>query len=45
MVIVTDSGATISSTVVQGTTNQQLPQNPAPPPASMRRVMYWKEWF
>ncbi len=43
-VIVTESG-TITSTVVQGTTNQQLPQNPAPSPTGLRRVLYWREVF
>jgi hypothetical protein len=44
-VILTDTGATISTSVVAATTSQQLPSNPAPPPSYMRRVLYWREVF
>jgi type IV pilus assembly protein PilY1 len=43
MVVMTDSGTTLTSTVIQGTTDQQLPQNTVPPPSTMRRILYWKE--
>jgi type IV pilus assembly protein PilY1 len=45
VVVITDTGATISTSVVAATTSQQLPSNPAPPPSSMRKVLYWKEVF
>jgi type IV pilus assembly protein PilY1 len=41
--IINDQGVTVSATVTAGTTNQQLPNNPAPPPANMRRILYWRE--
>jgi type IV pilus assembly protein PilY1 len=43
IVIITDAGATITSSVITATTSQQLPSNPAPPPTAMRRVLYWRE--
>jgi type IV pilus assembly protein PilY1 len=43
IVIITDSGATITSSVITATTSQQLPSNPAPPPTAMRRILYWRE--
>jgi len=43
IVIITDTGATITSSVITATTSQQLPSNPAPPPTAMRRVLYWRE--
>jgi type IV pilus assembly protein PilY1 len=45
IVIITESGATLTTSVVAATTSQQLPSNPAPPPTSMRRVLYWREVF
>jgi type IV pilus assembly protein PilY1 len=47
VVIITDSGtsASVSTTVIAATTSQQLPTNPAPPPSTMRRILYWKENF
>jgi len=45
VVVITDTGTTISTSVVAATTSQQLPSNPAPPPSSMRKVLYWKEVF
>jgi hypothetical protein len=44
-VVITDTGTTINTSVVAATTSQQLPSNPAPPPSSMRKVLYWKEVF
>lgn len=43
--IINDTGVAVSATVTAGTTNQQLPSNPAPPPDNMRRVLYWREAF
>jgi type IV pilus assembly protein PilY1 len=43
MVVITDTGATVSTTVIQATTDQQLPNNPVPPPAAMRRILFWRE--
>ena len=45
VVVITDTGTTISTSVVAATTSQQLPSNPAPPPTSMRQVLYWREMF
>jgi len=45
IVIITDAGATLTTTVIAATTNQQLPSNPAPPPDTMRRILYWREVF
>jgi type IV pilus assembly protein PilY1 len=42
---VTDSGGTVTSNAITGTTSQQLPSNPAPPPTSMRQFLYWTERF
>ncbi len=45
IVIITGTGATLTTSVVAATTSQQVPSNPAPPPISMRRVLYWHETF
>jgi len=45
IVIISDTGATVTTSVIAATTSQQLPSNPAPPPASMRNILYWKENF
>jgi len=45
VIVLTESGATISTSVIAATTNQQLPSNPAPPPSAMRRVLYWRDMF
>ena len=45
VIVITDSGATVETSVVAATTSQQLPNNPAPPPNSMRKVLYWREIF
>jgi type IV pilus assembly protein PilY1 len=37
------SGATVTTSVVAGTTSQQLPSNPAPAPSSLKRLLYWRE--
>ena len=39
-----ESGATIISNVVVGTTSGELPSNPAPPTVA-KRVLYWREVF
>jgi type IV pilus assembly protein PilY1 len=43
--IISESGATISTSVIVATTSQQLPSNPVPPPSAMRKVLYWREVF
>jgi type IV pilus assembly protein PilY1 len=45
VVVITESGVTLTTSVIAATTSQQLPSNPAPPPTSMRRVLYWREAF
>jgi hypothetical protein len=45
IIIINDQGVSVSATVTAGTTNQQLPNNPAPPPDNMRRILYWREAF
>jgi len=45
IIVITESGATISTSVIAATTSQQLPSNPAPPPSAMRKVLYWREVF
>ena len=45
VIVLTESGATISTSVIAATTSQQLPSNPAPPPSAMRKVLYWRESF
>ncbi|MCX5735129.1 MAG: PilC/PilY family type IV pilus protein, partial [candidate division NC10 bacterium] len=45
IVIISDTGVAVTTTVVTATTSQQLPSNPAPPPTSMRNILYWKENF
>jgi type IV pilus assembly protein PilY1 len=42
---VSDSGGTVTTNAITGTTSQQLPSNPAPPPTSMRQFLYWTEKF
>ncbi len=45
VIVISDSGATISTSVIAATTSQQLPSNPAPPPSAMRHVLYWRDMF
>jgi len=45
IIVISESGATISTSVIAATTSQQLPSNPAPPPSAMRKVLYWREVF
>ncbi|MGE5849675.1 MAG: pilus assembly protein, partial [Candidatus Methylomirabilota bacterium] len=45
VIVLTESGATISTAVIAATTSQQLPSNPAPPPSAMRHVLYWRDIF
>ncbi len=45
VIVLTESGATINTSVIAATTSQQLSSNPAPPPSSMRRVLYWRDMF
>ena len=45
VIVITDSGASVQTSVVAATTSQQLPNNPAPSPTSMRKVLYWRENF
>jgi hypothetical protein len=44
VVVINASGATITSSVIAATTDQQLMSNPAPPPA-LKRILYWREVF
>ncbi|MGE5848619.1 MAG: pilus assembly protein, partial [Candidatus Methylomirabilota bacterium] len=45
IIVISESGASISTSVIAATTSQQLPSNPVPPPSAMRRVLYWREVF
>jgi len=45
IIVITESGATLTTSVIAATTSQQLPSNPAPPPNSMRRILYWREVY
>lgn len=47
IVVVTydSSTSTITASVVTATTNEQLPNNPAPAPSSLKQVIYWREVF
>ena len=45
IMVITESGATLTTSVIAATTSQQLPSNPAPPPNSMRRILYWREAY
>jgi type IV pilus assembly protein PilY1 len=45
VIVLTESGTTISTSVIAATTSQQLPSNPVPPPSAMRKVLYWRESF
>jgi type IV pilus assembly protein PilY1 len=42
IVIISQTGATVTSTVIAATTDQQLLSNAAPPPA-LKRIRYWRE--
>ena len=45
VIIITDSGTSISASVIAATTNQQISSNAAPPPNTRKKVLYWKENF
>ena len=42
-VVITSSGGTVTTNLVTATTSQQLANTAAPGPASMKRVIYWRE--
>jgi type IV pilus assembly protein PilY1 len=45
IVVITEDGATIVTSVIAATTSQQLPSNLTTPPPNMRGVRYWREVF
>jgi type IV pilus assembly protein PilY1 len=45
IIVLTESGVTITTSVVAATTSNQLPSNPAPPPSNMRKILYWTERY
>jgi len=44
VVILGQTGATVTASVITATTDQQISSNPAPPPA-LKRILYWREMF
>jgi len=40
LVILTDSGATITTSLLTATTSQEMKKNPVPPPSVMRSILY-----
>ncbi len=42
VVVISQTGATVTSSVIAATTDQQLLSNPAPPP-SLKRILYWRQ--
>jgi hypothetical protein len=45
VIVITDSGTSISASVIAATSNQQISSNAAPPPNTRKKVLYWKENF
>jgi type IV pilus assembly protein PilY1 len=45
IVVINYTGTTVTTSVVTATTNEQLASNPAPPPLSLKRIIYWREVF
>jgi type IV pilus assembly protein PilY1 len=46
IVIIAETGASsVVTSVMSPTTSEQMNTNPAPPPTSMRNILYWKENF
>ncbi|HTU03540.1 MAG TPA: PilC/PilY family type IV pilus protein, partial [Candidatus Sulfotelmatobacter sp.] len=45
VIIVTDSGTSVSASVITATTSQQMANDPTPAPSTMRKTVYWKEVF
>jgi type IV pilus assembly protein PilY1 len=45
VIVITDSGTSISASVIAATTNQQISSNVAPPPNTRKKILYWKENF
>jgi type IV pilus assembly protein PilY1 len=43
VIVMTHSGATVSTSVVTATTSEQLPNRPVPPPTSLKRFLFWRE--
>jgi type IV pilus assembly protein PilY1 len=43
VVVITDQGAEVTTSVVTATTSQQLPSNPVPPPPFTKRFLFWRE--
>ncbi|HTX53803.1 MAG TPA: PilC/PilY family type IV pilus protein [Candidatus Baltobacteraceae bacterium] len=45
IIVMTDTGAAIATSVMASTTNQQLPSDAVPSPPSIKRLLYWRERF
>ncbi|HZY31791.1 MAG TPA: PilC/PilY family type IV pilus protein, partial [Candidatus Methylomirabilis sp.] len=45
IVVINYTGSKVTASVVTATTNEQLASNPAPPPSSLKRLIYWREVF
>jgi type IV pilus assembly protein PilY1 len=43
VVVLTDSGGEVQTSVVTATTSEQLPNNPITPPDFMKRFLFWRE--
>ncbi len=43
VIVMNQSGATVSTSVVTATTSEQLPNRPVPPPTSLKRFLFWRE--
>ena len=43
IVVINYTGSTLTASVVTATTNEQLPNNPAPAPSSLKQILYWRE--
>jgi hypothetical protein len=45
IMVVTDTGTTVTTNVTSLTTSNQFPSNPGPAPSNMKRILYWREVF
>ncbi len=45
IMVITDTGTTVTANVTTLTTSQQFPANPGPAPTGLKRILYWREVF
>jgi Tfp pilus tip-associated adhesin PilY1 len=45
IMVMTDTGTTVTLNITDLTTSEQFPANPGPAPSGLKRILYWREVF